>query len=77
MNGCGCEEVKTRKNLEAIERIAKRLAVAKSGETGKTEMYVVYECKNGNPDFMDENDWEKAVKEGAEYTFIKYISSIE
>ncbi|MDR1340832.1 MAG: hypothetical protein LBK58_12375 [Prevotellaceae bacterium] len=73
---CGCEEVKARKNLEQIERMAKRLAVAKSNKTGKTEMYVVYECKNGNPDFMEESDWEKAIGEGAEYVFIKYISSI-
>jgi hypothetical protein len=76
MSGCGCTEAKARKNLETIERVAKRLVVAKSGETGKTEIFVIYECKNGNPDFMDEDDWEKAVKEGTDYIFIKYVSSI-
>jgi UDP-N-acetylmuramyl pentapeptide synthase len=74
---CGCAEAKAQKNLEAVERLVKRMAVAKSKKTGKTEFFVIYECKNGNPDFMDEEAWIKALAEGAEYTFIKYISSIE
>jgi hypothetical protein len=73
---CGCTEEKTKNNLERVERIAKKLAIAKSKKTGKTEIFVIYECKNGNPDFMEDDSWEKAIAEGTEYTFIKYISSI-
>jgi UDP-N-acetylmuramyl pentapeptide synthase len=76
MSNCGCSEIKAKNNLEVIERVAKRLAVAKSKKSSKTEFFVIYECKNGNPDFMDEAAWEKAVSEGTEYKFIKYISSV-
>jgi hypothetical protein len=76
MSNCGCSEMKAKKNIEVVERVAKRLAVAKSKKTGKTEIFVIYECKNGNPDFMDDENWEKVTTEGTEYTFIKYVSSI-
>jgi hypothetical protein len=76
MGNCNCAEKAQKKDFEKVERVAKRLVAAKSKRTGKTEIYVIFRCKNGNADFMDAEDWEKAVSEGTEYTFVEYVSSI-